>query len=144
MSRTTYTHRFVKAFPDKLDEGILYVSVEFGTAAHGCFCGCGCEVYTRFSPRDWSMKFNGEAVSISPSIGNWSFPCQSHYILDCGRVRWADKWSRERIEFGRRLDRDRKDLHYKGEPQALPPVQAIEPVSSPGRFTRLVRWLIGK
>ena len=103
MSRAAYTHKFVKAFPDKLDEGTLYVSVEFGTAAHLCFCGCRSEVYTRFSPRDWSMRFNGETVSVSPSIGNWSFDCQSHYILDGGRVHWADKWSRERIELGRLL-----------------------------------------
>ena len=58
MSRATYTHKFVKAFPDRLDEGVIYVSVEFATAAHRCFCGCGSEVYTRFAPTDWSMKFN--------------------------------------------------------------------------------------
>jgi len=144
MSRAAYTHKFVKAFPDKLDDGILYVSVEFGTAAHLCLCGCGSEVYTRFSPRDWSMKFNGEAVSISPSIGNWSFPCQSHYILDGGRVHWADKWSRERIELGRLLDRDRKERHYKGELQAPPPTRQIEPGYGPGILARFARWFTGK
>ena len=40
MSRATYTHKFVTAFPEKLEDGTLYVSVEFGTAAHLCFCGC--------------------------------------------------------------------------------------------------------
>lgn len=144
MSRTNYTHKFVKAFPDKLDEGILYVSVEFGTAAHRCFCGCGSEVYTRFSPRDWSMKFNGETVSISPSIGNWSFTCQSHYILGGGRVHWADKWSRERIELGRLLDRQRKERHYKGESHTPPVTQPIEPASHPGIVARFARWLAGK
>lgn len=144
MSSATYTHKFVKAFPDRLDEGVLYLSVEFATAAHRCFCGCGSEVYTRFSPRDWSMKFNGESVSVSPSIGNWSFPCQSHYILDGGRVRWADKWSRERVELGRRIDRDRKERHYKGETQAQFPTQAINPTSRLGIFARLARWLVGK
>lgn len=144
MSRATYAHKFIKAFPDNLEEGILYVSMEFGTAAHRCFCGCGSEVYTRFSPRDWSMKFNGESVSVSPSIGNWSFPCQSHYILDGGRVRWADKWSRERVELGRRVDRDRKERHYNSAPQAPLSPQTIEPASRPGIITRLVRWLAGK
>ncbi|GGD84553.1 hypothetical protein GCM10011515_00350 [Tsuneonella deserti] len=144
MSRAAYDHKFVKAFPDKLDEGILYVSVEFSTAAHRCFCGCGSEVYTRFSPRDWSMKFNGEVVSINPSIGNWSFPCQSHYILDGGRVHWADKWSRERIELGRLLDRDRKERHYKGELQASPPPRPIEPASRPGILARFTRWLTAR
>lgn len=143
MSRAAYTHKFVKAFPDKLDDGILYVSVEFGTAAHRCFCGCGSEVYTRFSPRDWSMKFNGETVSISPSIGNWSFACQSHYILDGGRVHWADRWSRERIELGRLLHRERKERHYGS--QAVP---SSSPVAQgegerPSLVARFVRWLTG-
>lgn len=146
MSHTTYTHKFVKAFPDKLEEGILFVSVEFGTAAHRCFCGCGSEVYTRFSPRDWSMKFNGETVSISPSIGNWSFACQSHYILDGGRVRWADKWSRERIDLGRLLDRERKERHYKGElaPPARTSTRPSGTSTRPGFLARFVRWLAGK
>ncbi len=144
MSRAAYTHKFVKAFPDKLDNGILYVSVEFGTAAHRCFCGCGIEVYTRFSPRDWSMKFNGEAVSISPSIGNWSFACQSHYILDGGRVHWADRWSRERIELGRLLDRERKDRHYKRGPIAASSMLPSKPDSRPGILDRFARWLSGK
>lgn len=144
MSRAVYTHKFVKAFPDKLDNGILYVSMEFGTAAHRCFCGCGCEVYTGFSPRDWSMKFNGEAVSISPSIGNWSFACQSHYILDGGRVHWADRWSRERIELGRLLDRERKDRHYKRDPIASSSTLPNKPDSRPGVLARFARWLSGK
>lgn len=144
MSRAAYTHKFVKAFPDKLDDDILYVSVEFGTAAHRCFCGCGSEVYTRFSPRDWSMKFNGETVSISPSIGNWSFACQSHYILDGGRVHWADKWSRERIELGRLLDRERKKQHYKGAPPTSAPAQPGRQAARDGLLARFLRWLTGK
>jgi hypothetical protein len=144
MNRAAYTHKFVKAFPDKLDDDILYVSVEFGTAAHRCFCGCGGEVYTRFSPRDWAMKFNGETVSISPSIGNWSFACQSHYILDGGRVHWADRWSRERIELGRLLDRERKKRHYGSQA-----VQSSSPVAQGGGeraslMARFVRWLTGR
>jgi hypothetical protein len=144
MSRATYSHKFVKAFPDKLEDGVLYVSVEFATAAHLCFCGCGSEVYTRFSPRDWSMNFNGETVSINPSIGNWSFACQSHYILYGGRVRWANKWSHERIELGRLLDRERKERHYKGEPLAPPPTLPNEQESRHGILARFTRWLIGK
>lgn len=147
MSRATYSHKFVKAFPDKLDDGVLYVSVEFGTAAHLCFCGCGSEVYTRFSPRDWSMKFDGETVSINPSIGNWSFVCQSHYILAYGRVRWADKWSRERIELGRAVDRDRKERHFSGSGEVKPLQQAGRTPASnaqPGILARITRWLAGK
>lgn len=142
MSRTTYTHEFVKAFPERLDEGVLYVSVEFATAAHRCFCGCGSEVYTRFSPTDWSMKFDGQTVSINPSIGNWSFDCQSHYILANGRVRWADKWSRERIDLVRAIDRERKERQF-GVTKQLPPETKEQP-PGPGWFHRLLNWLSRK
>lgn len=142
MSRATYTHKFVKAFPERLEEGILYVSVEFATAAHRCFCGCGSEVYTRLSPTDWSMKFDGQNVSINPSVGNWSFACQSHYILANGRVRWADKWSRERIDLGRAIDRERKEWQFGGVTESPPETKEQPP--GPGWFGRLVNWLSGK
>lgn len=141
MSRTAYSHKFVKAFPDKLEEGVLYVSVEFGTAAHLCFCGCGSEVYTKFSPRDWSMRFDGETVSLRPSIGNWSFPCQSHYVLSGGHIEWADRWSRERIEHGRALDRKRKDRHYKG-PTPVAPAPVEEQAPRQRLLTRLKTWFL--
>jgi hypothetical protein len=145
MSRAVYSHKFVKAFPDKIDDDMLYVSVEFGTAAHRCFCGCGSEVYTRFSPRDWSMKFNGETVSISPSIGNWSFACQSHYILDAGRVHWASRWSRERIELGRLLDRERKERHLgKSAAPSHRPVKQDGEGKRQGPVARFLHWLIGR
>jgi hypothetical protein len=142
MSRAAYSHRFVKTFPDQLENGILYVSMEFGTAAHLCFCGCGSEVYTPFSPRDWSMTFNGETVSLKPSIGNWSFPCQSHYVLSSGRVHWADRWSRERIDVGRTMDRGRKERHYKGAPSPFQPTSQA-PTPTPNLIIRLARWLVG-
>lgn len=143
MSRTAYDHKFVKAFPDKLGEGILYVSVEFGTAAHLCFCGCGSEVYTRFSPRDWSMRFDGETVSLRPSIGNWSFPCQSHYVLSGGHVEWADLWSREKIEHGRAVDRKRKNRHFNGPAPVAPELAAVDDQAPRQRLlTRLGRWFL--
>ena len=142
MNRAAYSHRFIKAFPDQLESGILYVSMEFGTAAHLCFCGCGSEVYTRFSPRDWSMTFNGDTVSLKPSIGNWSFPCQSHYVLSGGRVHWADLWSPERIKMGRDADRRRKEFHYNGA-AASPQTPATLEGPSPSRLVRFARWLLG-
>lgn len=142
MSRASYTHEFVTAFPDQLGEGVLYVSVEFGTAAHRCFCGCGQEVYTRFSPRDWAMTFDGESVSIWPSIGNWSFPCQSHYVLKKGQVQWADRWSREMIEWGRAADRDRKAQHNGTESSAQNARSPAPPKT--GTLARFTDWLLGR
>ncbi len=45
-------HEFVGLAPKMLEEGVLYVSVEYGRAVHNCFCGCGVEVATPFSPID--------------------------------------------------------------------------------------------
>ena len=132
-----YQHVFVDAFPDRLEEGVLYVSTEFGNTAHRCMCGCGQEVYARLSPRDWSMIYDGETVSLRPSIGNWSFACQSHYWLDGGAVAWADRWSKDQIARGRNADRQAKARHYGVEsgPQTSPPEH------SDGILARFLRWL---
>ena len=109
-------HEFVEFIPEKLEEGVLYVSLLHATAMHLCACGCGSEVITPLSPTDWQLIFDGETVSLHPSIGNWSFPCQSHYWLKRGRIRWAPKWSREKIEAGRAKDRRNKERWATGQP----------------------------
>jgi hypothetical protein len=73
--------RFVVNVPRLLEPGVLYVSMEFGTAVHACCCGCGEQVVTPFSPRDWSLTYDGETVSLWPSIGNWNMHCRSHYVI---------------------------------------------------------------
>ena len=92
--RTQMTHRFVEEIPRELEEGVLYVSIHFATAVHRCCCGCGQEVVTPLSPTDWQLAFDGRSVSLYPSIGNWSLPCQSHYWIRRDIVEWAPRWSR--------------------------------------------------
>jgi hypothetical protein len=105
MSRVSHLrHEFVDAIPDTLEDGILYVSAQYATAAHSCCCGCRNEVITPLSPTDWQLMFDG-SVSLTPSIGNWSFDCQSHYWIERGSVRWAPRWRRKQIEEGRACDR---------------------------------------
>jgi hypothetical protein len=87
-------HEFVECVPGQLEEGVLYISMTYATTAHKCVCGCGNEVFAPLSPTDWNLIFDGDTVSLHPSIGNWSFPCQSHYWVDQGRIRWAPRWSR--------------------------------------------------
>jgi hypothetical protein len=77
--------------PDVLESGMLYISVTYCTAIHLCVYGCGNKVVTPLSPTDWELTFNGKAVSLSPSIGNWSFPCQSHYFIKQNQVKYARK-----------------------------------------------------
>ncbi len=76
---------------------------------------------------------------MSPSVGNWSFPCQSHYWIKNDRIEWAPKWSKERIERGRTEDREGRERYLR-----LPPEQQIAPsaVTEPrGRIARLLRHL---
>lgn len=109
---TTVRHKFVEFIPRELDEGVVYVSQEYGTASHKCCCGCGKEVVTPLSPTDWKVSVERGLVSLKPSIGNWSFPCRSHYWITKGRIIWAEQWSQEEIEAGRRLDTALKDRYY--------------------------------
>ena len=98
--------------PRALQPGVLYVSDEYGTAAHLCACGCGSKIRTPLGPTDWELVETKDGPSLFPSIGNWQQECQSHYWIDRGQVRWAAKWSREQIEAGRRDERERAEAHF--------------------------------
>jgi hypothetical protein len=95
---TRIRHEFVEFIPKKLEQGVLYISIPYDTAVHKCACGCGSKITTPISPVRWRLTYDGETVSLSPSVGNWSYPCQSHYWVKCNRIEWAPKWSREKIE----------------------------------------------
>ncbi|GAA4419203.1 DUF6527 family protein [Nibrella viscosa] len=116
--RLSVVHEFVELIPKELQEGVVYVSIEYATVVHKCCCGCGSEVVTPLTPTDWSLIFNGCTISLSPSIGNWSFPCQSHYWIKKGGVEWAGQWTQEKIDAGKRKDRQAKrDYFEKSEPE---------------------------
>jgi hypothetical protein len=107
--------KFVELMPDLIEEGILYVSIEYCTAIHKCPCGCKNDVVTPFSPTDWEMIFNGESISLYPSIGNWSYDCKSHYWIKKNEVIFAKKWDEEEINDGRTKDKKKKDKFYKNK-----------------------------
>jgi hypothetical protein len=98
------THEFVEYIPNYIKEGVIYISIAFATVVHKCCCGCGEEVVTPLSPTDWKLIFDGQTISLDPSIGNWNFDCQSHYWIKDNIVTWAPKWSQEKINDGRRYD----------------------------------------
>jgi hypothetical protein len=87
--RTDFEHRFVDAAPEVLDDGVLYVSIRYATALHRCACGCGSEIVTPISRTGWILTFDGTAVTLHPSIGNWNYPCRSHYWIRHDRIEWA-------------------------------------------------------
>ena len=112
-------HRFVEFIPDKIEEGVLYISLEYCTAIHKCACGCGNEVVTPISPTDWKLIFNGKAISLHPSIGNWNFECQSHYWINNNKVEYAGRWTKKEIDLGRKQDKNHKDKYFDYD-QSLP------------------------
>lgn len=105
-------HKFVKNIPDTIENGMVYVSVDYSTAIHKCCCGCGNEIVTPISPTDWKLSFDGETISLYPSIGNWSLPCQSHYWITNNEVEWAPKWTKRQIERGRIEEKQDKEKFY--------------------------------
>ena len=110
--RVILTHEFVENLPNELKEDTIYVSIPFATAAHKCCCGCGEEVITPLSPTDWKLIFDGQSISLEPSIGNWGFACKSHYWIVRNSVRWARHWSQKEIQAGRVQDQLTKNRHF--------------------------------
>lgn len=74
---------FVEDVPgtSNLKQGVLYVSIKHSIVTHLCACGCGARIDTPLDPDEWTMIYNGETISLRPSIGNWDIPCQSHYFI---------------------------------------------------------------
>lgn len=138
MGRLTHIdHQFIEFVPKDVEEGVLYVSLEYNTAVHRCACGCGSKITTPLSPARWQLTYDGEAVSLYPSVGNWSYPCQSHYWIDRGRIEWARKWSREKIERGRARDKAARARYYS---RASQEVLAAKTDAEDSPTSRIKRW----
>lgn len=113
------TPEFIDFIPSELVDGKLYISITHGTIVHKCACGCGNEVVTPLSPVDWRIIYDGESVSIEPSIGNWSFPCKSHYWINHNQVQWAPRWTRKEIDGGRLRDSIDRENYYNENKTSL-------------------------
>jgi len=140
--RASYKHQFVETLPEKLDEGVLFVSIRYSTCAHLCMCGCGREVVTPLHPTKWILTFDGLAVSLKPSIGSWSLDCQSHYWLTGGRVIWGEQLSKEEIDAVRARDADAARKFYKKEASTEGAGQSA-PQPTELWWQRMVSWLQG-
>lgn len=119
MRVTTITPQFVEFIPEKLDEGVLYISQTYNTAAHLCCCGCGTEIVTPLTPTDWKLVVNNGLVSLAPSIGNWGLPCRSHYLIQANRIVLAGNMTQREIEQGRAHDRAVKAAYYERKKRGL-------------------------
>lgn len=105
-------YRFVEYIPDKLEDGILYISMEFSTAIHLCVCGCRNQVVTPLSPTGWKLIFDGETISLDPSIGNWSFDCKSHYWIKNNKIKHSSKWSQTKVNKVREEEYFKKKSYF--------------------------------
>lgn len=105
---------FVEFIPEDLQERTLYISIPYCTAVHKCICGCGREVVTPLAPTAWRLIFDGKTVSLEPSIGSWSLPCRSHYVITKNNVVWAGQWSDKRIAKGREREANARERYYAG------------------------------
>lgn len=114
-----YQHQFVGLIPNELQEGILYVSLPYSTVIHLCACGCRREVVTPLAPFQWKLTYDGETISLFPSIGNWNFPCRSHYWLKEGKIVWAIALSSKKIEAGRKNDGTESRTYFEQHTAAV-------------------------
>jgi hypothetical protein len=100
--------RMVELAPKHLEPGLLYISEKYAAAVHLCCCGCGEKVVTPISAAEWSVSLRGGLVTVRPSIGNWSMPCQSHYWIRESHVIWSGQLSKRQIQ--NVFERDQRDL----------------------------------
>lgn len=90
-----YKTEFVDRRPTVIEDGKLYMLPHYNCAIHNCMCGCGETVVTSIDDGKgltngfWGWTYDGQNVSLTPSVGNFKFQCRSHYFLQNGKVRWC-------------------------------------------------------
>ena len=121
------TPEFVDEIPGVPEHGKLYLSCRYRAVVHLCACGCGAKVSTPLHPTGWRLSYDGESVSLSPSVGNWSEKCQSHYVIKDNRVLWGDRLPMDKIRrIKEQRHRDLKDYYGVDRRPAAPPPSRAE------------------
>lgn len=133
--------RFVEAIPEELEPGYLYVSIRFRTAHHLCACGCGSRIVTPIKPAKYALTYDGETVSLWPSVGNWQKACKSHYVISDSRVVWYPEWTDRQIARGRERDEAELRKYYKS--RSDPPTGPGPELDAAPRSlrTRIAAWI---
>lgn len=91
MKTKQYKIEFVDNIPKNLKDGVLYVCIECKVIVHKCACGCGEKTVTPIDRKHgWIMQYDGQTISLRPSIGNFSMPCKSHYYITENKVQWLE------------------------------------------------------
>jgi hypothetical protein len=133
------TPEFVEAFPTPMKPAVLYVSIVYRTTGHLCCCGCGKEVIAPLAPAQWALTYDGDTVSLHPSIGNWALPCQSHYVIRRDQVLMRRRFTQDEVDDNRVRDRAALSRYDVEEVAALcdveSPAAAASVVSALGEAT---------
>ena len=112
-------HRFVEYIPSQIESDVLYVSIEFDIAKHLCPCGCKSVIVTSLSPARWKLIYDGETVSLRPSVGNWTLNCKSHYFITNDKIEWAGLMNDKQISDVIKNDNSAIKHHVEDSQQPL-------------------------
>ena len=123
--------QYVESMPKEIVPDTLYVSERFQVAVHQCACGCGEKVVTPLGPTEWSFTEEKGKPSLNPSIGNWQFPCRSHYWVTDGEIQWSYQWTDEEIIHGRKKEQERREAYLNQKTNA----------SRKSLLKRFIEWL---
>ncbi len=127
---------FVDSIPkaDAIEEGHLYISLKYNMTSHRCASGCGQLVPLPLSPADWSLTYNGDTVSLSPSIGNGVLACHSHYFIRDSHIIWASDMSASQARQQQAADAELLKRHIE---------ERAENQYKMSFFKRVLAWLRG-
>ena len=123
-----------------MQEGVICISIPYATVVHKCACGCGNEVITPLSPTDWKLTFDGESVTLFPSIGNWTFDCRSHYWITNNRIEWSYQLSESEIRDRRIVDKLNKTKYYEDHIASEPRVVANQGTNRGTQRSWSISW----
>jgi uncharacterized protein DUF6527 len=138
MLHTKLAHKFVEEMPETLAPGTLYVSMRYATVLHLCCCGCGCEVVTPLSPVQWRVSFDGESITLDPSVGSWALPCRSHYVIRNGQVIQALPWTEEEVQQGHDKQKRARSTYFGTDVEEPQKSTATSAVTTPSWVRRLI------
>lgn len=108
----TLSFEFVDLLPPTLLEGVVYISIEHRTVVHLCCSGCGERVVNNLSPAGWKLTYDGETISLDPSIGNGALSCNSHYWIRRNKVVWYRPLTQSQTRASQSADRHDAIGHY--------------------------------
>lgn len=79
----------VGIIPNDLEEWVLYLSERYWLSKHKCFCWCGSDVVLTLDRWSHYIHFMDWTLTVSPSIGSFSIPCNSHYFIKNNTIEWC-------------------------------------------------------